>query len=123
MAKALKLLILVPITVLIVAFAVANRQAVSISFDPFSAPTASDAFITAPLFVVLFLVLIVGVVVGGVAAWLAQGSNRRRAREARDEAAQWREEAQRLRQQPQLVAPARVAPGGPAETGRLLRSA
>jgi uncharacterized integral membrane protein len=113
LAKFFKLLILVPVAVLILAFSIANRQATSVSFDPFSAPDASTALVTAPLFILLFLALIVGVVVGGVATWFGQGVNRRRARDARDEAQQWREEAQRLRQQPQLVAP-------PTNTGRVL---
>lgn len=104
MAKVLKLLILVPVAVLILAFAIANRQTISISFDPFSAPDASGAFVTAPLFILLFLALIVGVILGGIATWFTQGVNRRRARAARDEAERWRDEAQRLRQQPQLVA-------------------
>lgn len=105
MAKFFKLLILVPIAIVIIAFAIANRQVVSISFDPFSDPATSAAFLTAPLCILLFLVLIVGVIVGGVSTWFTQGINRRRARLARDEAAHWREEAQRLRRHPQLVAP------------------
>ncbi len=105
LAKILKLVIVLPIAALIVAFAIANRQNVSISFDPFSDPDASSAVITAPLFILLFMVLVVGTFLGGIAAWLSQGANRRRARIARDEAERWREEARRLREQPAIVVP------------------
>lgn len=106
MARFFKLLLALPVAVVIVAFAIANRQSVSISFDPFSDPSASSAVITAPLFILLFLVLVVGTILGGVAAWLSQGSARRRARDARDEAERWRDEARRLREQPPVMIPA-----------------
>ena len=106
MAKFFKLLILVPIAIVVIAFAIANRQMISISFDPFSDPETSSAFVSAPLFLVLFLTLIVGLVIGGISTWFTQGTNRRRARVAQDEAAQWREEVRRMREQPPLVVPA-----------------
>src|SRR5579884_2302539 len=69
--------ILVPLAAAIIAFAVANRQAVTVSFDPFS--SAAPAYATTlPLFALIFIVLIFGVIVGGVAAWLRQGKWRRR---------------------------------------------
>lgn len=105
LTKILKLLIVLPIAAVIVAFAIANRQSVSISFDPFSDPAASSAMITAPLFILLFLVLVVGTFLGGIATWMSQGGIRRRARVARDEAERWRDEAQRLRAQPPIVVP------------------
>jgi len=73
--------ILVPLAVIIVGFAVANRQAVTISFDPFDA-THPAYSATLPLFVVIFLLVILGVVIGGVAAWLRQGKWRAAARRA-----------------------------------------
>lgn len=72
-------LIIVPSAVIIVAFAVANRQAVTVSFDPFS--SASPAYATTlPLFVLIFVLLILGVLVGGIAAWIGQAKWRRTAR-------------------------------------------
>ena len=106
MAKFLKLLVAVPIALVIIAFAIANRQMVTVSFDPFSDPAASSAVITAPLFLLLLLVLLTGVFLGGVAGWFSQGKLRRRSRSARDDADRWREEAQRLRQQPPIIVPA-----------------
>jgi uncharacterized integral membrane protein len=77
--KIVTAVIVVPLAVIIVAFAVANRQAVTVSFDPFSAAQPAYA-VTVPLFVLLFAVLILGVIVGGAAAWLNQSAWRRTAR-------------------------------------------
>ena len=77
--KIVTAIIVVPLVAVIVAFAVANRQAVTVSFDPFSA--ASPAYATTlPLFAIIFAVLILGVLIGGIAAWLRQGKWRRAAR-------------------------------------------
>lgn len=103
MARFLKLLVAVPVAVVILAFAIANRQVVTVSFDPFADPATSAATVTSRLFVLLFLALIAGTFLGGVATWLAQGANRRKAREAREEAERWRDEVRRLREQPPTV--------------------
>lgn len=77
--KIVSTLIVVPLAVVIIAFAVANRQSVTISFDPFS--SANPAYVaTLPLFVVIFMVLILGVLIGGMAAWIGQAKWRRVAR-------------------------------------------
>jgi uncharacterized integral membrane protein len=77
--KIVAALILVPLAVIIIAFAVANRQVVTVSLDPFGAnePAAS---VTLPLFALVILLLIIGVLIGGVAAWLRQGKWRYTAR-------------------------------------------
>ncbi|HXW24382.1 MAG TPA: lipopolysaccharide assembly protein LapA domain-containing protein [Xanthobacteraceae bacterium] len=72
-------LILVPLAVLIVMFAVANRASIPISLDPFSAE-APALTVHAPLFLALLLALIVGVFAGGIGAWLKQSKWRRAAR-------------------------------------------
>ena len=77
--KIVTIVTIVPLAVVIVAFALANRQAVTVSFDPFS--SASPAYAASlPLFVLIFLLVIVGVVIGGIAAWLRQAAWRRTAR-------------------------------------------
>jgi uncharacterized membrane protein YciS (DUF1049 family) len=65
-------IVLVPLAIVIVAFAVANRQEVTVSFDPFSADKPVAA-VTLPLFALTILLLIIGVVIGGAASWLRQG--------------------------------------------------
>lgn len=79
MRKITAVLVLVPLGVLIVAFAVANRQTVLVSFDPFSATDPAYA-VRLPLFMLIFALVILGVIVGGFAAWLRQASWRRTAR-------------------------------------------
>jgi uncharacterized integral membrane protein len=77
--KIVTAIVVVPLASVIIAFAVANRQTVTVSFDPFS--TTSPAYAaTLPLFVVIFVLLILGVLVGGIAAWLRQSKWRRAAR-------------------------------------------
>jgi uncharacterized integral membrane protein len=77
--KVLTIVIVVPLAILIVAFAVANRQAVTVSFDPFS--SADPAYAAKlPLFVLIFVLVILGVIVGGIATWMRQASWRRTAR-------------------------------------------
>ena len=77
----LKAIVLVPIAILAIAFAVANRQVIAISFDPFS--SGDPVFVlAAPLFLLVFLLLGAGVVIGGAASWLGQGRYRSAARRA-----------------------------------------
>ncbi len=74
--KIISAVILVPLMVIVVAFAVANRQAVTVSFDPFSS-TAPAYAVTLPLFLIVFVLVILGVIIGGTAVWLGQRHRRR----------------------------------------------
>jgi uncharacterized integral membrane protein len=87
--KIVAAIILVPPAIIIIAFAVANRRSVTVSFDPFGGnePVAS---ITLPLFVLVILLLIIGVLIGGLASWLRQGKWRGSARRFERELAQLR---------------------------------
>jgi uncharacterized integral membrane protein len=76
--KIVTAIIVVPPAVVLVAFSLANRQTVTVSFDPFSSMAPAYA-VTLPLFIIIFAVLILGVLVGGLAAWLRQGKWRRSA--------------------------------------------
>ena len=85
MRKFVAFAILAPLTIVIVMFAVANREVIAVSFDPFD--TAQPAFaLKMPLFMLIFALVCVGVVVGGIAAWLKQHKWRMRARRAEAEA-------------------------------------
>jgi uncharacterized integral membrane protein len=77
--KIVTAIIIVPPAVVFVVFAVANRQMVTVSFDPFSSAIPSYA-VTLPLFLIILAVLILGVLIGGFAAWIRQGKWRRNAR-------------------------------------------
>jgi uncharacterized integral membrane protein len=85
MRKAIAIAILVPLAILIVMFAVANREIITVSFDPFDSAHPALAF-KMPLFMLIFALVTVGVVVGGIAAWLKQHKWRTRARRAEAEA-------------------------------------
>lgn len=91
MKRALQFIVLVPLVVIGLALAVANRANVVVSFDPFSSDTAGQ--LQAPLFVVLILAVMFGVVLGGLATWFAQGKYRRALRALRAETARLRDEA------------------------------
>jgi len=94
--KIVTTIIVVPLVVIIVAFAVANRQAVTVSFDPLS--SASPAYAaTVPLFVLIFVVVIFGVLIGGLAAWIGQSKWRRSARQLDADVRALRDEVAALR--------------------------
>jgi uncharacterized integral membrane protein len=91
-------IVLVPLAVIIIAFAVANRQTVTVSFDPFD--TTNPAFSAAmPLFVLIFVLLILGALIGGTAAWLRQGRWRQTARRLDSDIRGLRAEMDGLRRQ------------------------
>jgi Lipopolysaccharide assembly protein A domain len=96
MLNFLKALILLPVAVLVVLLAVANRGPVTVSLDPFSREVPEIAF-TVPLFALIFLAVMLGVVIGGVGAWLAQGKHRRAERLYKREARRLRADTVRAR--------------------------
>jgi uncharacterized integral membrane protein len=91
MRKIVTAVIVVPLAIILVIFAVANRQIVTVSFDPFDAAQPAYA-LKLPLFVLVFLLVALGVLIGGVATWLKQHSWRVRARRAEAEAGNLRAE-------------------------------
>ena len=99
------MLVFLPVAVLVLVFAVANRRPVTLSLDPFN-PDAPVIGFEAPLFLVLFAVLTLGVLIGGVSSWLRQGRHRKAAREARDQLSRAETELARQRElHPQLPTP------------------
>jgi uncharacterized integral membrane protein len=73
-------LVVIPLGLIFVVFAVANRHLVTVSFDPFNSKDPSIA-IELPLFVVIITVAILGVIAGGIATWFRQRRWRRAARQ------------------------------------------
>lgn len=104
-----KWLILAPIGLVLLVFAIVNRHIVTVVLDPLSSDTPGFQ-ISAPLFLILFLAGMFGVLAGGVATWLSQGKYRRAARQARSDVERLRLEADRLRAQltPVLGSPALI---------------
>jgi uncharacterized integral membrane protein len=72
-------LVLLPLAIVFVTFAVANRHMVRLSFDPFNAADPALS-LNVPLFVVILLAAIAGVAAGGSATWFRQRRWRRAAR-------------------------------------------
>jgi len=96
--KIATVLVLFPIAALIVMFAVANRAAVTLAFDPFGTQPPMFAAVL-PLFIVLLATLIAGVIVGGIASWMRQAKWRRHARRLAADLKASRAETDALRRQ------------------------
>ena len=94
--RALTWIIGVPIVVLIVTFAVANRQWIDVSLDPLSR-AAPRAAVSMPLWSLFFCGIFVGLIAGWLACWFAQKKWRRAAREARAELQRGQDEISRLK--------------------------
>jgi uncharacterized integral membrane protein len=116
MRKFLTALVLIPLGLIFVVFAVANRHLVTVSFDPFNSTDPSIA-VTLPLFVVIIAVAILGVVAGGSATWFRQRRWRRAARQHEADARQARAQLAELRagSAPSRYDPQRLS--GPAQGG------
>jgi hypothetical protein len=114
MIRFLKSLVLLPVAAVVVLLAVANRSAVRLSFDPFSAD-APVLSVDLPLYAILFGAVALGIVVGGIFTWLGQGRVRASARHHRRESMRHEREATRLRahvpdgETPGFPAPGRAA--------------
>jgi heme/copper-type cytochrome/quinol oxidase subunit 1 len=78
----------------LVAFAIANRNLVTVSFDPFD-PAAPAYVVTLPLYLLGFTILIQGVAVGGIVAWFNQSKRRRYRRRLESELMRVRAELDR----------------------------
>jgi uncharacterized integral membrane protein len=96
MRKFLTAVVLIPLGLIFVVFAVANRHLVTVSFDPFNSTDPSIA-ITLPLFVVIIAAAIAGVAAGGTATWFRQRHWRRAARQHEADARQARTQLADLR--------------------------
>ena len=97
MVRFLKVAILALCTVILLGFAFANRDFVTVSFDPFASSDNAAFSFPAPLFAVVIAAGMLGVVAGATATWLSQGRHRRASRLSRREADKWRAQAQAVK--------------------------
>lgn len=111
MVGALKALIALPIALVLILLAVANRTPVLLSLDPF-APDAPEIGLTVPLFAVILGSVAIGVILGGVGSWMAGGKHRRARRRSARDVNRLEAETERLR-----AAMAAGRPAGPALAG------
>src|SRR5688500_14811950 len=94
--------VFVPLAIILIALAVANRGAASFTLDPFN-PCNPALTWQMPLFVLLFAAIALGMIVGSLATWVKQGRYRKLAR-------QRSQEAEMLRQAAARTPPAQPAP-------------
>ena len=87
-----------PIAVIVVSFAVANRQWITVSFDPFS-KDAPFAAIDVPLWALFFCGVFFGLIAGWIACWFAQSKWRRSAKDTRKELVRSQAESSQLRRE------------------------
>ena len=96
MRKFFTALVVIPLGLIFIIFAVANRHLVTVSFDPFNSVDPMVA-VSMPLFVVIIAVAILGVAAGGSATWFRQRRWRRAARQHEADARRARAENTDLR--------------------------
>jgi hypothetical protein len=96
MTRLLLAILMILAAAAMVAFAVANRTLVTVSFDPFD--PSDPAYVTEPmhLYLVAFAFLILGAIVGGIAA-SNQGNRRRQRRRLEAELGRVRAELDRVK--------------------------
>ncbi len=113
--RIITLVILVPVAIVLILLSVANRQTVTLAFNPFepSDPVLSQS---APLFVFLFAALMLGMIMGSLATWFNQGKHRSRARTKAQEAVKWHSEADRQKAKATELAKAGTPPSSTALT-------
>ncbi|MEW9807426.1 lipopolysaccharide assembly protein LapA domain-containing protein [Mesorhizobium sp. ZMM04-5] len=96
--------VFVPLAIILVALAVANRGVVSFTVDPFNPGNPALTW-QMPLFVLLFAAVVAGMVVGSLTTWWKQGRYRRLARLRGQEAETLKQAAARAPAHPQLPRP------------------
>ena len=113
MRKFFTAMIVIPLALIFVVFAVANRHSVTVSFNPFDSTDVYTS-VRLPLFLMIIAIAILGVIAGGLATWFSQRRWRRAARHheadaraARAQLAELRSQAMTSRGEP----PRRALPG------------
>jgi len=74
------IVVFVPLAVILIALAVANRGTAAFTVDPFD-PGNPALTVQLPLFVLLFAALALGLLIGSLATWWKQGRYRKLARQ------------------------------------------
>lgn len=108
-SKVVNVLVLIPVAIVLIVLAVANRQPVTLALNPFR-PEDSLLKVTAPFFVYLFLAVILGTLIGALATWFGQGKHRKRARAEAREAVKWHGEADKQKSRADAIAAQAIVP-------------
>jgi len=86
LSRFLTIAVFIPLAIVLIALAVANRAPVALTIDPFN-PGNPALTASLPLFIYLFGALALGLVIGSVATWFKQGRYRKLARQREAEIA------------------------------------
>jgi uncharacterized integral membrane protein len=89
--RILGLVVFIPLGIILIVLAVANRQVVTLALNPFR-PDDAVLAVSAPFFIFLLIAVIAGMVIGSFVTWWNQGKYRRKARVEAREATKWRAE-------------------------------
>ncbi|MDE2383999.1 MAG: DUF1049 domain-containing protein [Alphaproteobacteria bacterium] len=109
MRRILRWIVGIPIFIIVMGFAVANRQWTQLSLDPFNQATPALA-ITLPLWIMAFIGIFIGMLTGWFFCWRAQGKWRRLARERQREIARLQDEIALAQQGPAKMEAQMLAP-------------
>ncbi|QLF69190.1 DUF1049 domain-containing protein [Peteryoungia desertarenae] len=102
-SRLVALVVFVPLGLVLIVLAVANRQDVTLALNPFN-PADQMLSVSAPLFVMLILSVILGLLLGFVIAWISQSKHRKRARREAKAAQHWQTEADRHKTRAEEIA-------------------
>lgn len=91
--KILNLLFVITLCLLSIVFAVANRQWVALSMDPFSQANPALA-IELPLFLIILGAVFLGMLIGATVTWFGQGRVRRSLRETKKQEKELRKQVE-----------------------------
>ena len=91
-------IITIPVAIIIVSFAVTNREAVTLGLFPLPFE------LTLPIYIVVLVPLAVGIILGGLIAWFSAGRHRQRARERGAEVERLSSEVRRHRERQKVAA-------------------
>lgn len=101
--KIVSLVVFLPLGVLLVVLAVANRASVNLALNPFN-PADQALSVSAPLFVFLIVAVMLGVLLGATVTWFTQGKHRKKARSQSRMAQHWQAEADRQKTRAEEIA-------------------
>lgn len=110
MKKWISRFVWIPPALVFVAFLVANRQPVAVSFDPFSQSAPALATPPFPLWVWLMAAIFLGVLAGAAGLWASTRAARRKARDEHRELKALKKEQARALQEAAATAPGETLP-------------
>jgi len=79
MKALVRAILLVPLGIILIGFALANHDSVTVRLDPLGVIDPPLTY-QIPLFLPIFIAIMIGILIGGTATWFSAGRHRRAAR-------------------------------------------